>query len=77
MEVGEIEQKQHKKEYITLHKIKVSARFFRAKWYYIAQNQSIWTFFESLLEKYKYPYLPINHLKMGLIRSGNTKSTSI
>ena len=28
-----------------------------------------------LLEKYKYPYLSIDHLKMGLIRSGNTKLT--
>ena len=30
---------------------------------------------QSLLEKYKYPYLSIDHLKMGLIRSGNTKLT--
>ena len=28
---------------------------------------------QALLEKYKYPYLSIDHLKMGLIRSGNTK----
>ena len=28
-----------------------------------------------LLEKYKYPYLSIDHLKMGLIRSGNTDLT--
>ena len=28
---------------------------------------------QKLLEKYKYPYLSIDHLKMGLIRSGNTK----
>lgn len=28
---------------------------------------------QNLLEKYKYPYLSIDHLKMGLIRSGNTK----
>lgn len=28
---------------------------------------------QRLLEKYKYPYLSIDHLKMGLIRSGNTK----
>jgi hypothetical protein len=28
-----------------------------------------------LLEKYKYPYLSIDHLKMGLIRSGNTQLT--
>ena len=30
---------------------------------------------QKLLEKYKYPYLSIYHLKMGLIRSGNTKLT--
>lgn len=30
---------------------------------------------QRLLEKYKYPYLSIDHLKMGLIRSGNTKLT--
>lgn len=30
---------------------------------------------QSLLEKYKYPYFSINHLKMGLIRSGNTSLT--
>ncbi len=28
---------------------------------------------QKLLEKYKYPYLSLDHLKMGLIRSGNTK----
>ena len=28
-----------------------------------------------MLEKYKYPYLSIDHLKMGLIRSGNTVLT--
>jgi hypothetical protein len=28
-----------------------------------------------LLEKYVYPYLSINHLKMGLIRSGYTVLT--
>ena len=27
---------------------------------------------KSLLEKYKYPYLSIDHLKMGLIRSGQS-----
>lgn len=27
---------------------------------------------QQLLEKYKFPYLSIDHLKMGLIRSGNT-----
>ena len=27
---------------------------------------------QRLLEKYKFPYLSIDHLKMGLIRSGNT-----
>lgn len=30
---------------------------------------------QRLLEKYKYPYLSIDHLKMGLIRSGNTNLT--
>ncbi len=30
---------------------------------------------QQLLEKYKYPYLSIDHLKMGLIRSGNTHLT--
>lgn len=30
---------------------------------------------QKLLEKYKYPYLSIDHLKMGLIRSGNTTLT--
>ena len=30
---------------------------------------------QKLLEKYKYPYLSIDHLKMGLIRSNNTKLT--
>lgn len=30
---------------------------------------------QKLLEKYKYPYLSIDHLKMGLIRSKNTKLT--
>ena len=30
---------------------------------------------QRLLEKYKYPYLSIDHLKMGLIRSGNTSLT--
>ena len=28
---------------------------------------------QKLLEKYQYPYLSIDHLKMGLIRSGNTE----
>lgn len=32
---------------------------------------------QKLLEKYKYPYLSIDHLKMGLIRSGNTTLTPI
>ena len=27
---------------------------------------------QKMLEKYNYPYLSIDHLKMGLIRSGNT-----
>lgn len=30
---------------------------------------------QRLLEKYNYPYLSIDHLKMGLIRSGNTDLT--
>jgi 2-phosphoglycerate kinase len=30
---------------------------------------------QKLLEKYKYPYLSIDHLKMGLIRSGATELT--
>ena len=32
---------------------------------------------QKLLEKYKYPYLSIDHLKMGLIRSKNTDLTPI
>lgn len=30
---------------------------------------------QKMLEKYQYPYLSIDHLKMGLIRSGNTELT--
>jgi adenylate kinase family enzyme len=30
---------------------------------------------QKLLEKYNYPYLSVDHLKMGLIRSGNTHLT--
>ncbi|MCH5251014.1 MAG: AAA family ATPase [Lachnospiraceae bacterium] len=30
---------------------------------------------QKLLEKYGYPYLSLDHLKMGLIRSGNTNLT--
>lgn len=30
---------------------------------------------QKLLEQYQYPYLSIDHLKMGLIRSGNTALT--
>ena len=30
---------------------------------------------QQLLERYHYPYLSIDHLKMGLIRSGNTSLT--
>ncbi len=30
---------------------------------------------QRMLEKYKYPYLSIDHLKMGLIRSGHTELT--
>lgn len=33
------------------------------------------TLAQKLLEKYKYPYLSVDHLKMGLIRSGNTNLT--
>lgn len=32
---------------------------------------------QKLLEKYHYPYLSIDHLKMGLIRSKNTKLTPL
>ena len=32
---------------------------------------------QKFLEKYKYPYLSIDHLKMGLIRSGNTNLTPL
>lgn len=32
---------------------------------------------QRLLQKYKYPYLSIDHLKMGLIRSGNTELTPL
>ena len=32
---------------------------------------------QKLLEKYNFPYLSIDHLKMGLIRSGNTKLTAM
>ena len=31
---------------------------------------------QKLLEKYKYPYLSLDYLKMGLIRSGNTNLTT-
>lgn len=30
---------------------------------------------QKILKKYKYPYLSMDHLKMGLIRSGNTDLT--
>ena len=30
---------------------------------------------QKLMEKYRYPYVSIDHIKMGLIRSGNTKLT--
>ncbi|MCR4805982.1 MAG: adenylate kinase, partial [Clostridia bacterium] len=30
---------------------------------------------QRMLEKYSFPYLSIDHLKMGLIRSGNTELT--
>lgn len=32
---------------------------------------------QKLLEKYKFPYLSIDHLKMGLIRSNNTDLTPL
>ena len=32
---------------------------------------------QKLLEQYRYPYLSIDHLKMGLIRSGNTTLTPL
>ncbi len=32
---------------------------------------------QKLLEEYKYPYFSIDHLKMGLIRSGHTKLTPL
>ena len=32
---------------------------------------------QRLLEKYRYPYLSVDHLKMGLIRSGNTELTPV
>lgn len=32
---------------------------------------------QKLLEKYHFPYLSIDHLKMGLIRSGNTSLTPL
>ena len=32
---------------------------------------------QKLLEKYKHPYLSIDHLKMGLIRSNNTSLTPL
>lgn len=32
---------------------------------------------QKLLERYQYPYLSIDHLKMGLIRSGNTALTPL
>ncbi len=32
---------------------------------------------QKLLERYGYPYLSIDHLKMGLIRSGNTALTPL
>ena len=32
---------------------------------------------QRMLEKYNYPYLSIDHLKMGLIRSGNTELTPV
>ena len=34
-------------------------------------------FAQRLLEKYGYPYLSVDHLKMGFIRSGNTELTPL
>ena len=31
---------------------------------------------QKMLEKYEYPYFSIDHLKMGLIRSGQTSLTA-
>lgn len=36
-------------------------------------GKTVWA--QRLLEKYHYPYLSIDHLKMGLIRSGQTTLT--
>ena len=36
-------------------------------------GKTLWA--QKLLEKYHYPYLSLDHLKMGLIRSGNTTLT--
>ena len=32
---------------------------------------------QRLLDKYRYPYLSLDHLKMGLIRSGHTELTPL
>ena len=32
---------------------------------------------QALLERYRYPYLSMDHLKMGLIRSGGTDLTPL
>ncbi len=32
---------------------------------------------QKMLEKYKYPYVSVDHIKMGLIRSGNTELTAV
>ena len=32
---------------------------------------------QRMLEKYKYPYVSVDHIKMGLIRSGNTELTAV
>ena len=40
-----------------------------------ASHTGITLLAQRLLEKYRYPYLSIDHLKMGLIRSGNTSLT--
>ncbi len=32
---------------------------------------------QQMLEKYKYPYVSVDHIKMGLIRSGNTELTAV
>ena len=35
------------------------------------------SFAQRMTEKYAYPYISVDHLKMGLIRSGNTNLTPL